>query len=239
LNKFPPWAILQPKMNLKAVAFDLDGTLYPPHRLLGLFSVLAVKNARFFLHFSRVRKRIRTLRPVSDFHTCQADLLAERLGIGSAEAKTRIRTLVYRQMERHFKCVRPYPHVEATLKDLKAAGYKLAVLSDFPVTGKLAGLGLTEYWDCQLCSEDTHYLKPNPEPFAALAACLGLRPEEILYVGDKYRYDIRGAHAAGMLTAHLSRKRNSNSLANFTFKSYKNFVSLLGKRIVDNRDIAR
>jgi putative hydrolase of the HAD superfamily len=226
-------------MKLKAVAFDLDGTLYPSHRLLGVFSYLALKNTRFFLHFSRVRKLIRTLRPVDDFHACQAALLAESLKISAQEAAARIRTLVYREMENRFDRVRPYTYVRETLAALKDAGYKLAVLSDFPVAGKLAALGLETYWDCRLCSEQTHYLKPNPEPFAALAACLDLRPAEILYVGDKYFYDICGARAAGMLTAHLTRKKNPDSVANFTFYSYKNFTALLEKRIVDNRDIAR
>jgi putative hydrolase of the HAD superfamily len=239
LNKFNPWAILQPEMKIKAVAFDLDGTLYPSHRLLYKFSLPALKNSRFYLHFSRVRKIIRTLRPVVDFHTCQAELLAERLGITCEEAKIRIRNLVYREMENRFARVRPFPYVEQTLRALKSAGYKLAVLSDFPVTGKLEGLGLQDYWDCLLSSEQTHYLKPNPEPFAALAACLKLRPAEILYIGDKYRYDICGAHAAGMLTAHLSRRQTPGSEANFTFSSYKNFASLLMERIVDNQDIAR
>jgi putative hydrolase of the HAD superfamily len=225
--------------NLKAVAFDLDGTLYPSHRLLRIFSLPALKNYRFYLHFSRVRKIIRTRRPVADFHTCQAELLAARLGIATADAKARIRTLVYHEMEAKFGRIRPFPYVKQTLGALKSAGYKLAVLSDFPVTGKLAGLDLADYWDCQLCSEQTHYLKPNPEPFIALAACLKLQPEQILYVGDKYHYDVCGAHDAGMLTAHLSCKRNTGNLANFTFSSYKNFSAMLMKRIVDNQDIAR
>ena len=56
-----------------------------------------------------------------------------------------------------------------------------------------------------------------------LAERLELKTEEILYVGDRYHSDIVGAYKTGMSTAHLSRKRRVNSLADITFSSYKNF----------------
>ena len=101
------------------------------------------------------------------------------------------------------------------------------MLSDFPVERKLRYLGLDGYWDCALTSEETGYLKPNPEPFLAVAGRLGLPPEQIVFVGDKYLYDVLGAHRVGMRTAHLTRVPENHGVADFSFRGYSRFPALV------------
>jgi putative hydrolase of the HAD superfamily len=84
---------------------------------------------------------------------------------------------------------------------MKKSGLKLAVLSDFPLGGKLACLRLAGMWDAELCSEEIGALKPHRLPFLRLAESLDLPPERILYVGNNPKYDIAGAKNAGMKTA--------------------------------------
>ncbi len=214
---------------IKAVAFDLDGTFYPYSRLFFNSLYLALRYPHFIMRFSRVRSEIRKMRPIEDFRRYQARLLAERMAISLSESERLIENIIYQRLVNSFRRVRPFSFLKTTLNRLKEMGLKMAVLSDFPVERKLAFLGLEGFWDCVLCTEDTNYLKPNPEPFLAMAECLDLPPGKILYVGDKYHYDIIGAYRIGMKTAHLARFPESNGKADFTFHSYKNFGKLIIK----------
>lgn len=47
--------------------------------------------------------------------------------------------------------------------------------------------------------------KPDPALFVRAAACLGVPPAQVLFVGDKLRHNIRGARDAGMRTAWIHR----------------------------------
>jgi putative hydrolase of the HAD superfamily len=214
-------------MLIKAVAFDVDGTLYPYSRLIGTSVALALQYPRFFGQFARVRIDVRRARPIEDLRRLQTELLADRLKMSVESADALIRKVIYGHLEERFRLVRPFRGVAAALSALREQELKLAVLSDFPVTRKLRYLGLDGLWDCELSSEETNYLKPNPEPFLALAGRLGLEPREILYVGDRYSYDVLGAHGVGMRTAHLSRRPAAGSVADLTFSSYASFARLV------------
>lgn len=140
---------------------------------------------------------------------------------------------LYKNWERDFRFLRPFPHVKTMLTELKARGnLKLGVLSDFPVKQKLSFMGLGEYWDAAFSSEDVNYLKPRPGPFLALAERMGLAPEEILYVGNNPRYDVEGAKGVGMKTALLGRHGDHG--ADFVFTDYRRLgeyiFSLIGHR---------
>jgi len=45
--------------------------------------------------------------------------------------------------------------------------------------------------------------KPNPEIFRFALEPMNLRPEQVLYVGDAYRYDVVGASRAGLQALHF------------------------------------
>jgi FMN phosphatase YigB (HAD superfamily) len=46
---------------------------------------------------------------------------------------------------------------------------------------------------------------------------MGVRNEEVLYVGDSEAYDVRGALGAGMRAALISRNLSVETAAEFTF----------------------
>ena len=136
--------------------------------------------------------------------------------------KEKIEKYFYRGFEPHFKKIKLYPHVKETICKFKAASLKLGLLSDLPPKTKLKNLGINEYWDVILCSEETGALKPAQQPFLALAEALGCPPEEILYVGNSVPYDITGAKRAGMKTALITKKRSQIEPApDFTFHDYR------------------
>jgi len=208
-------------MDIKAVGFDLDGTLYPNYRMY-LHSVpFFLAHPRLVRHFGKVRRRIRTIRPIEDFRKLQAELLAESLRIPVQRAARLIEETIYEQWQGTFRRIPAYRGVRATLEALLSNGLRIAVISDFPVERKLRYLGLDDIVECAFSSEETGYLKPNPEPFLELSHRLGLSAGEIMYVGNHYKYDILGAKEAGMRSAYLSGRRSADSEADITFASYE------------------
>jgi putative hydrolase of the HAD superfamily len=220
--------------NFKAVAFDLDGTLYPEYRLYSRLIPFAIRYARFLTAFAKSRTVIRReqengergnncLQP--NFYDYQAQLTAKILKQPPDLIKEKIDRLIYTGWTRHFTKIRLFPHAKELLDELRAAKLKMGLLSDFPTRVKLENLGLSGYWDAVLCSEDCGGLKPAGLPFEELARALGCPAEQILYVGNSPRYDVGGAKRAGMKTAlktsRFTRGKFAQSGADFTFSDYR------------------
>jgi len=223
---------------ISAVAFDLDGTLYPNYSLNLRLLPFLFRHWRFMLAFGRARNIIRreqaahtaqaapTLMPPSsgiDFYERQARLVADQLKAQKEEIRERIDRIIYRGWESFFLKIKPFPHVREFLGELKAAGMKLGLLSDFPPDTKLEYLGLSGIWDTVLCTESIGALKPAALPFEELADSLGRPPEQILYVGNSSRYDVEGAKRAGMKAALLNAGFPviTGIKADFTFRNYR------------------
>ena len=220
---------------ITAVAFDLDGTLYPNYSLNMRLLPFLFRHWRFLLAFSRARNNIRreqaaqaalALTPQSsmpDFYGRQAQLVAEQLKAQKEEIRERIDRLIYRGWEPFFLKIKPFPHVREVLGEMKAAGLKLGLLSDFPTAAKLEYLGLSGYWNTALCTENIGALKPAALPFEELAKALSCAPEQILYVGNSNRYDVEGAKRAGMKAAllNIGLPVISGIKADFTFRDYR------------------
>ena len=117
---------------IKAVAFDIDGTLYPSWRLYIRIIPYVLKHLRFFLKYSKVRAILHRTAPSGDFYEYQARLLALELGVDNESARNMIEAIVYKGMMPYLKAVKPYAHIRETIQAFKDKGYKLAILSDFP-----------------------------------------------------------------------------------------------------------
>jgi len=222
-------------MSIKAVAFDIDGTLYP-NILMYVYSIpFFLAYPRFVFHFGKVRRKVRKIRPIENLRSAQALLLSKEMGISEEKASDLIARRIYRQWEACFHGMILYPGIKRLLSELKNRGLKLAVLSDFPIGKKLHYFRLAGYFDHALSSESSGYLKPNPEPFQALAAALGFSPGEILFVGNSWRYDIAGASEIGMKTAYIGVKRGNKICADIKFLWYKELRSILGEEQWNSR----
>jgi putative hydrolase of the HAD superfamily len=187
---------------ITAIGFDIDGTLYPPLALYGRLIPFTAAHIPLMLAFRKARTVMHD-EPASEgaFYGKQAGVLAGLLRIEASRAEFIIEEKIYRKWTEIFKRIKPYPCVAETLHEFKDAGYKLGVLSDFPIREKLANMGLSGYWDAEVSSEETGAVKPHRSGFLALAEKLRTPPENILYVGNSYRFDVEGAAAAGMKTA--------------------------------------
>jgi len=212
-------------MRFKAVAFDVDGTLYP-NALMYIRSVgFALTHVRLLRAYSRVRREVRQIRPLDDLRATEARMLADRLGVSDEEASRQINEEIHLRWEATLDSVPLFPHVRSVLHQLRDAGLRMGVVSDFPVERKLARLSLDKLFDCSLWSEDTGYLKPHPEPFLEIARLLDVPAPEVLFVGNSYSYDVLGAHGVGMGAAHVARRPAENTIADFTFFDYRDLAS--------------
>jgi putative hydrolase of the HAD superfamily len=221
-------------MRFDAVAFDLDGTLYPDTSLYRLALPAVLSKKRAFLAFSSAREKMRELgsgegqggelpRNGAEFRARQAAFVAASLGMrDSDETASLIERYFYRGIEELFSRVCPFPGVKPALEALAGGGLRLALLSDLPPARKLELLGLSGRFEVALCSEDSGTLKPARAPFAMLASRLGLAPDRILYVGNSPRIDLRGAKAAGLSAAIVSRRRVRG--ADLSFFDWKDLV---------------
>ena len=212
---------------ISAVAFDLDGTLYPTYRLNIRLLPFLCRHGRLLSALGKARTIIRREQeqsPVSvrpNFYDYQAQVTAGLLGAPPEQIKEKIDKLIYRGWERYFSKIELFPHVRETLAELRAARLKLGLLSDFPPKIKLEKLGLADCWDTVLCSEDIGAIKPAIQPFVELSNALGCPPGQILYVGNSRRYDAGGGRRVGMKTALITRRCASKTKADFIFHDYR------------------
>ncbi len=110
----------------------------------------------------------------------------------------------YNRRRNHY--LQLWPGVAELLLDLRAAGCKLALITNgFAETHneKIERLGLAGSFDAIFIADEVGMLKPDPRLFAHACERLGVAPERAVMVGDRYHRDVTGAHAAGLGTIWL------------------------------------
>jgi putative hydrolase of the HAD superfamily len=68
---------------------------------------------------------------------------------------------------------------------------------------KLDALGITDRFDVRVYAFDLPRRKPHACPFDRALETIDTAPEQTLYVGNSLKYDVAGAHNAGLPVAWL------------------------------------
>ncbi|PQQ26256.1 phosphoglycolate phosphatase [Photorhabdus luminescens] len=92
-----------------------------------------------------------------------------------------------------------FPEVKVTLTELAKHNLPMGIITNKPtpfIAPLLASLGISEYFSLVLGGDDVKEKKPHPAPIYLTMGTFGLRKEELLFVGDS-RNDILAAQAAG------------------------------------------
>lgn len=224
--------------DIQAVGFDIDGTLYRQWKLHLLMFPHFLRYSQFFLKYGIVRAQLHKEQFLADFSAEQAKRMAhligrhQKRGCTPEKAAARLDRIAYKGLVRYFEYIKPCEGVEEAFRALRNAGLKIALLSDFPPEQKGELWGLKKYADVSLGTEDIGALKPSPVPFKVMANMLGIKPQNILYVGNSEKYDIKGAKACGMKCAHFeSRLRSILHLhvkdADISFSTYRQFMQIV------------
>lgn len=188
---------------IKAVCFDIDGTLYRSIRLNFKMIPHVIFHSKIFIAYGKTRKIMHSMQKVDDFSKVQAEKMAEFLKCSPENAQKILDKVIYKGMEKYFVKMKTCKDSIELIKDLKKQGFKIALLSDFPPEQKGEIWGIKNICDVILGTEQIGALKPSTMPFHIMAEKLGISEEEILYVGNSHQYDIIGAKNANMKTAWL------------------------------------
>ncbi len=114
--------------------------------------------------------------------------------------------------------VKPYEGIPELLEELKRAGIKIAVFSNKPheqsvdVVESLFG---KDYFDAILGQADNRPRKPHPDGVFALAEQLGVKVEDIAYVGDTSTDMITGKEAGALTLGVLWGFRDREELERY------------------------
>lgn len=105
---------------------------------------------------------------------------------------------------------RPLPGAGEVLEKLKGRGYSVAILSnwDSRLHPVVEGLRWSGWLDGVFISSEVGFAKPHRGIFDHVARTLGLKPHELIHVGDSAEADAAGATAAGWSAALLGGGRD-------------------------------
>jgi pyrophosphatase PpaX len=123
------------------------------------------------------------------------------------EDESEIRAMVdtYREynLAHHDELVRPYAGVVERVRELKAKGGQIGLVTSKMRQGAMRGLavaGLTDVFDVVVGADEVTHPKPHPEPVLRAIELLGADPAGTVFIGDS-RHDLECGRAAGVRTA--------------------------------------
>ena len=96
-----------------------------------------------------------------------------------------------------------YADTLRTLQRIKESNITIGLISNtiFPESahqGELTHFGISDYFDFTVFSSSFGKRKPHADIFRHAIRLAGCRPEEAVYIGDRYLEDITGPHAIGL-----------------------------------------
>ncbi len=207
----------------KCIAFDAVGTTIYPTPPVGEVYFQAAQRYGSRLGQDEIARRFRQ----AFRETEQGDLTAPaevRLATSESREKERWRQIVttviddipdaaecFADLFAHF--ARPeawscFEEVPAVLTELKGAGYRLALASNYDrrLHAVCDGIAVLRDFDLRVISSEVGCRKPGRRFFEALVDRAGCRPEEVLVVGDDDANDVAGARQAGLAAVLVNRR---------------------------------
>lgn len=182
---------------IKAVLFDLDGTLLDTNDLI-------------YKSFDYVFKNNLNLNLSKDEITSNYGQPLHYTFSKYTEDKLLIEKLIKAYREYNFSIhddmCKSFDEVEEVLKTLKDKKIKIGVVTSKREALAKRGMEITNilnYMDCIVTPEKTNKHKPDPEPVLYACQKLSVDPTEAIMVGDSH-FDLMAGKSAGSLTCAVS-----------------------------------
>jgi putative hydrolase of the HAD superfamily len=192
-------------MPIKAILFDLDNTLVDFMKMKSMASKAAISamiDAGLKVDSKKIEKTLWKLYERYGIeHQKIFQLLLQEL-TGKLDIKILAAGVIaYRKVKEAF--LEPYPNVIPTLITLIKKGYRIGIITDAPrfqAWTRLCAMKLQHFFDIIIALEDTGKKKIEELPFRVAMKKLGLKPEEIMMIGDSIEKDILPAKKLGIKT---------------------------------------
>ncbi len=186
---------------IKAVLFDLDGTLL--NRDASVEKFIAIQYDRLINNLKHIPKKDYIARFIElDCHGhVWKDKVYQQL-VKEFKIEGLTWEMLLQDYEQQFQnhCI-PFSGLAEMLSLLRKQGYLLGIISngrgEFQ-THAIEGLGIQDYFDIILISEFEQTRKPSAEIFHRAAQRLEVMSQDCVFVGDNPDADIIGAKNAGM-----------------------------------------
>jgi HAD superfamily hydrolase (TIGR01509 family) len=183
---------------IKAVIFDLDGTLVDSNDAHAESWVKVIENSGYYVSFEKMRSLIGM---GSD------KLLPAAIGVekDSEEGQqiARERTVLF--MNEYAPNLKPQPGVHKLLEKLRNQGYKLVIATSAEpeeLERLLEATGVLEYFHEQTSSGEVKNSKPDPDVMKVALKKTGYPPEQVVMIGDT-PYDVEASRKAGLTVIAL------------------------------------
>ncbi|WP_027896948.1 N-acetylmuramic acid 6-phosphate phosphatase MupP [Zestomonas thermotolerans] len=187
-------------MQLRAVLFDMDGTL--------------LDSAPDFIAITQAMRAERGLPPLPEKTIRDVVSGGARAMVATGFALDPeapdfepLRQEFLERYQNHCAVLtRPFDGIPELLEDIERARLRWGVVTNKPLRYAepiMRDLGLAERSAVLVCPDHVSRSKPDPEMLLLACAKLGIQPAEALFIGDDLR-DIEAGRAAGTRTAAVS-----------------------------------
>ena len=178
---------------IKAILFDLDGTLLDTNKL--------IYNSFFHTFKSELNMELSKIEITRLYGKPLEKSLVSYVG-SREELENMITAYRAYNAEHHDEMCAPFEGVVELLQSLKDKGIKLGIVTSKRKVVAERGMklgGIYEYMDVVISPESTEKHKPEGEPAIKACEILGVEPKEAIMVGDS-SYDLLCGKNAGCLT---------------------------------------
>jgi FMN hydrolase / 5-amino-6-(5-phospho-D-ribitylamino)uracil phosphatase len=201
-------------MNIRALTFDLDDTLWDNRPVLmaaeqSLYDWLGNHYPRINLHYSledmrMLRQHLLQQDPqlrhdVTALRKTSLQIAAEAAGYDDSLVETAFSVFLEARQR-----VTPYSDVAPALQRLRKAGYCLGSLTNGNADVQRTELG--HLFDFSLTAASVGRAKPHPRMFEAACRHAHVTATELAHIGDEPGTDLAGAQNAGVTAIWMNRR---------------------------------
>ena len=223
------------RVRLKAILFDLDGTLVDSAGdLRDALNALLAEEGLAPLDLQAVKGM------VGDGVAKLVERGLTARGAGLDRLPARVARFMELYEPNAARLTRPYPLVAETLESLRQRGLRLAVVTNKPHAATmriLEALDLARFFDAVVGGDTLSRRKPDPAPLLHAMRALDAAPAETLMVGDNH-HDVAAARAAGVPVAVVAYGYGGRPAAELgADRVLDSFAAL--RRLVDGPQVPR
>lgn len=197
-------------MTVRAVVFDVYGTLLDVHRLNEVLAAHFPGRAEELQHLWRAKQLEYTwLRSLMGRYRDFRQVTEEAFRFAAASCGLAPGDETVRSVVDAYLGLPAFPEVPGVLEALAARGRTLAVLSNGTremLEVALRHAGLARYLSAILSVDEAGIYKPHPRVYALVPERLGVRPGDVLFVSANF-WDVAGARAYGFRVVWVNRGR--------------------------------